>query len=43
MPQCVAFIRKPFEPMEFRRLVAEVLNETVVRGRRVGDQPTGAG
>ena len=39
---CVAFIPKPFEPVEFRRLVAEVLNETVVRGRRVGDQPTGA-
>jgi two-component system, cell cycle response regulator DivK len=37
---CLAFIPKPFDPDEFRRLVAEVLHETVVRGRRIGDPPT---
>jgi len=37
---CLAFIPKPFDPEEFRRLVAQLLNETVVRDRRVSDPPT---
>src|SRR2546422_11185075 len=37
---CLAFIPKPFDPDEFRRLVAEVLHATVVRGRRIGGPPT---
>jgi CheY-like chemotaxis protein len=32
---CLAFIPKPFEPTELRRLIAEVLRETVIRSRRV--------
>jgi len=37
---CLAFIPKPFDPDEFRRLVAEVLQETGVRDRRIRDPPT---
>jgi|SRR6266850_1012982 len=32
---CLAFIPKPFDATELRRLIAEVLKETVVRSRRV--------
>jgi two-component system cell cycle response regulator DivK len=35
---CLAFIPKPFDPTEFRRLVGQILNETVTRTRR-GDDP----
>jgi len=31
---CIAFIPKPFDPMEFRRVVAQILNETAARSRR---------
>jgi CheY-like chemotaxis protein len=31
---CVAFIPKPFEPAEFRQLIADIVNETVRRTRR---------
>jgi putative two-component system response regulator len=31
---CVGFIPKPFDPSEFRQLIADILNETVRRTRR---------
>ena len=38
---CIAFIPKQFEPREFLRLIADVLNERVGRGRRGGDPSPG--
>jgi CheY-like chemotaxis protein len=38
---CLAFIPKQFEPREFLRLIADVLNERVGRGRRGGDPSPG--
>lgn len=39
---CIGFIPKPFEPTEFLRVVAELLNETVGRSRRSSDPRAGS-
>lgn len=39
---CIGFIPKPFEPVEFLNIVAEILSETVGRSRRGGDPRAGA-